>query len=309
MQAKAMRDLFLASLHKKMGEDDSIFFIAADFGSPVLDKIRADYPERFINVGIAEQNVINVATGLALEGFKVFVYAIAPFITMRCYEQIRVNVAILSQVRDININIIGVGAGVSYAMSGPTHHCLEDISIMNTLPNIEIFSPSDYVCAEAYVTRALFVNKPKYIRFDAQPLVALRESVENFEKGFELLHQGHQNCAIISTGYMTQKALVIAKELDITLIDIYLLNAYEKEKLREILKGFETIYTLEEAFKNSGGLDAEVNFNFKDKKIVNLGFDKRYTFEIGNREFVHSQNNIGLNKLIAIIKDQINDEK
>lgn len=302
MQAKAMRDVFLASLHEKMGEDDSIFFIAADFGSPVLDKIRADYPERFINVGIAEQNLINVATGLALEGFKVFAYAIAPFITMRCYEQIRVNVTILSQVRGININIIGVGAGVSYAMSGPTHHCLEDISIMNTLPNIEIFSPSDYVSAEAYVTRALYVNKPKYIRFDAQPLVALRESVKDFEKGFELLYQGHQNRAIISTGYMTQKALLIAKELDITLIDIYLLNAYDKEKLREVLKGFETIFTLEEAFKNSGGLDAEINFNFKDKKIVNLGFDKRYTFEIGNREIIHESYGTDLIQLKEFIR-------
>jgi transketolase len=294
VQTKAMRDVFLASLHEKMADDDSIFFVTADFGSPVLDKIRADYPARFINVGIAEQNLINVATGLALEGFKVFAYAIAPFITMRCYEQIRVNIAILSQVRDMNINIIGVGAGVSYAMSGPTHHCLEDISIMNTLPNIEIFSPSDYISAEAYVIRALGINKPKYIRFDAQPLIALRERVKDFESGFEILHHGSQNRAIVSTGYMTQKALIIAKELDITLIDIYLINTYDKEKLQEALKDCETIFTLEEAFKNSGGLDAEINFHFKDKKIVNLGFEKRYTFEVGSREFVHEANGLNL---------------
>ena len=109
MQIKAMRDVFLHSLYEQMETNDKIFFVAADFGSPILDKIRTDYPNRFINVGIAEQNLINVSTGLALEGFIVYAYAIAPFITMRCYEQIRVNVAILSQIRPMNINFIGVG--------------------------------------------------------------------------------------------------------------------------------------------------------------------------------------------------------
>jgi len=300
MQIKAMRDVFLAALYEEMAHDESIFFLAADFGSPILDKIRAQYPSRFINVGIAEQNLINIATGLALEGFKVFAYAIAPFITMRCYEQIRVNVSILSSVRTMNINIIGVGAGVSYAMSGPTHHCLEDLSIMRTLPNIEVFSPSDYVTAEAYVKRALSLHTPKYLRFDAQPLSALRENIIGFEKGFDVLHHG-QNVAVISTGYMSHKALPLAKEANATLIDLYMINRYDHTKLQEILRGIDTIITLEEGFKDSGGLDAEINFHFKDKKVINLGFDKHYTFDIGNREFIHQQNNLGKNDILREI--------
>ena len=106
-----------------MKTDEIIFFVSADFGSPVLDDIRADFPDRFLNVGIAEQNLINVSAGLALEGFTVFAYAIAPFITMRCFEQLRVNLALLSEVRDMNVNLIGVGAGYSYVVSGPTHQC------------------------------------------------------------------------------------------------------------------------------------------------------------------------------------------
>ena len=95
MSAKplAMRDAFLERIWRAMVEDKKIFFTCADFGSPVLDKIRADFPDRFVNVGIAEQNLINVSAGLALEGYTVFAYAIAPFITMRCYEQIRVSLA------------------------------------------------------------------------------------------------------------------------------------------------------------------------------------------------------------------------
>ena len=83
--SKPMRDVFISELYTKMEKDTSIFFLSADFGSPALDKLRSTFPDRFINVGIAEQNLINVSCGLALEGFSVFAYAIAPFITMRCF--------------------------------------------------------------------------------------------------------------------------------------------------------------------------------------------------------------------------------
>ncbi len=301
MQINAMRDTFLTSLYEKMKSDKSIFFVAADFGAPILDKIREDYPDRFINVGIAEQNLVNVATGLALEGFIVYAYAIAPFITMRCYEQIRVNVSVLSHVRPMNINFIGVGAGVSYAMSGPTHHCLEDLSIMGTLPNMEVFSPSDYNLAQAYVDRTIALKKPKYIRFDAKPMIALEEDIKDFDNGFRILKNG-KKLAIISTGYMSQKSMAIVKEFDIMLIDLYFINSYDKSKLKNALKDISSIITIEEAFKSCGGLDAQINFNFKDKKIVNLGFEKKYTFEIGSREFVHEENGIGVKDIAKEIK-------
>ncbi|ADG94578.1 Transketolase central region [Arcobacter nitrofigilis DSM 7299] len=304
MEIKAMRDVFLLSLYEEMAEDTTIFFVTADFGSPILDKIRADYPERFMNVGIAEQNLINVSVGLALEGFTVYAYAIAPFITMRCYEQIRVNISVLSQVREMNINIIGVGAGVSYAMSGPTHHCLEDLSIMNTLPNIEIFSPADYITAQAYAKRTLTIKKPKYIRFDAKPMASLAEKIDDISQGFRVLQKG-KKVAIISTGYMSQKAMNIVKEFDITLIDLYLINNYNKTALIDSLKDIDTIITIEEGFKGVGGLGTTINTDFADKKMINLGFDKKYTFEIGSREFVHQENGIGESDIIDVIKRAI----
>ncbi|MCT7516357.1 transketolase family protein [Aliarcobacter cryaerophilus] len=306
MQIKAMRDVFLQSLYEQMETNEEIFFVAADFGSPILDKVRADYPTRFINVGIAEQNLVNVATGLALEGFTVYAYAIAPFITMRCYEQIRVNVAILSQVRPMNINFIGVGAGVSYSMSGPTHHCLEDLSIMNTLPNMEVFSPADYMTAEAYVKRSLDIKQPKYIRFDAKPMISIKETINDFEKGFRVLQDG-KKVAIISTGYITQKTFEIVKAYDIHMIDLYIINNYDKNLLQKELDSVETIITIEEGFKNCGGLDAMINSHFKkSKKIINLGFEKKYTFEIGDREFIHEKNGIGKNDIINIINNEFN---
>ena len=132
-----MRDALLKNILEAMREDENVYFVTADFGSPVLDHIRADFPNRFVNVGVAEQNLINISSGLALEGYTVFSYAIAPFITMRCFEQLRVNLALLSEVRDINVNLIGVGAGYSYVVSGPTHQCYEAVSYTHlTLPTI-----------------------------------------------------------------------------------------------------------------------------------------------------------------------------
>ena len=307
MQIKAMRDTILTELYEKMKTDKTIFFVAADFGAPILDKIREDYPDRFINVGIAEQNLINVATGLALEGFSVYAYAIAPFITMRCYEQIRVNIAILSQVRTLNINLIGVGAGVSYVMSGPTHHCLEDLSIMKTLPNIEVFSPSDFMQATSYVERTLTHKSPKYIRLDAKPMEALSDNIVDFDDGFRVIQKG-KKVALISTGYMSHKAKKVAEEFDVTVIDLYFLNRYDSEKLEDALKETSIIITLEEGFKNSGGLDAEINFNFKDKKVINLGFDKKYIFEIGSREFVHEEHGIGENDIKKLIIQELKND-
>src|SRR5436190_13891823 len=190
-KSKAMRDALLASIYEAMLHDDDIFFVTADFGSPVLDKIRTDRSDRFINVGIAEQNLINVSAGLALEGFKVFAYAIAPFITMRCFEQIRVNLALLSEVRELNVNLIGVGAGYSYVVSGPTHQCYEDLTLMRALPNMQVLSPSDHVAAAALASRCRARPGPKYVRLDAQVLPVLYDEADfTLDDGFRVHASG-----------------------------------------------------------------------------------------------------------------------
>jgi len=298
---RAMRDVFLESLYEKMIENRDIFFLSADFGSPVLDKIESDFKDRFVNVGIAEQNLINVATGLALEGFDVYAYAIAPFITMRCFEQIRVNLAIMSEIKELNVNLIGVGAGVSYVMSGPTHHCLEDISIINSLPNIEIFSPSDYLLVQKYVDRSLKNRYPKYLRFDAKPVKVIESSIENFEDGFRILKKD-KKVAIVSTGYLSQKIIEHIDKIDAMLVDIYFINRFDRNKLQEILRDIKAILTIEEGFVG-GGLSSEINSLFKDKKIINIGFEKKYSFKVGSREFIHKQNGLDIANIVQIVKD------
>ena len=296
-----MRDAFFINLYEEMDKNENIYLVTADFGAPMLDKIRESFNKRAINVGIAEQNAINIAAGLALEGKCVYVYGIAPFISMRPFEQLRINLSALSSLRNINVNIISVGAGVSYSISGPTHHCLEDLSLIRTLPNFEIFSPSDSELVNRYFKHTIEIKRPKYLRFDATALLNLEYDAYDINDGFRVKKAKKSNIAIISTGYMSQKAYEISKEYDIELIDIYSINSNQNDKLIEYINRYEHIITLEEGFINCGGLDSYINFYIKNKNIINLGFSKKYTFDIGDREFIHSLNHIGFKDIKDIL--------
>ena len=299
---KTMRDAFLESLFEKMKENEKIIIISADFGAPVLDKIRQECPSQVINVGIAEQNAVNVGVGLALEGFVVYIYAIAPFISMRAFEQIRVNMAILSEFRNMNVNIIAVAVGMSYSTSGATHHCLEDLSIIKTLPNIEIFSPSDYALAKCYAEKSVQKKGAKYIRFEGSAGEALQGEITEFQKGFRVLQKGGELC-LIATSYMSANLVKLAaKYPSVKFVDLYLINTYDRAALKKELENVSTIITAEEGFKGAGGLDAEINFNFKDKKIINIGLEKRYCLDVGKREFLHKRCGIDIASVERAIK-------
>lgn len=306
---KAMRDVFIEGLCNRMENDSSIFFICADFGSPGLDRLRSSFKDRFINVGIAEQDLINISTGLALEGFTVYAYAIAPFLTMRPYEQIRINLSMQSQLKQVNVNLVGVGAGLSYDVSGPTHHCLEDISIMRVLPNIEIFSPSDWVLAKEFVDYSIRVKKPKYLRFDGKPLPPIYKEVD-IDRGFSELKKGKDLC-IVSTGYMTHKALTASEKLsregiNIGLLDIFMLKPMDEDMLFNALKGYNRVLTVEEGFINKAGLDSIIlnvlNKNSPSIKLKNIGFDDAYVFDIGSRDHLHELNGLDAGSIIKNVK-------
>jgi transketolase len=298
----AMRDVLLDRIWQAMAHDQKIFFTSADFGSPVLDKIRADFPDRFVNVGIAEQNLINVSAGLALEGYTVFAYAIAPFITMRCYEQIRVSLALLSEVRPMNINLIGVGAGYSYVVSGPTHQCYEDITLMRALPNFRVLSPADHVSAGSLFDRCVSTKGPKYLRFDAQVLPVIYEAgAPDLDVGFHVHRRGERVC-LVATGYMLHTALKVAEELaaaghSVGVIDLFDISNFAADQLQTVLSSYAGIVTLEEGFRGRGGVDSMM-FEFiarrgLNSRMLNIGVEGGYRFELGSRAELHEQVGIG----------------
>ncbi|HUT68624.1 MAG TPA: hypothetical protein VMW86_08780, partial [Dehalococcoidales bacterium] len=134
-----MRAAFIKSLIEMAREDESIFLLVGDVGYRLVEPFAREFPERFVNIGIAEQNMVGIAAGLALSGKTVFLYSIANFPTVRCVEQIRNDVC----YHKANVKIVTAGGGLIYGALGPTHHLTEDVALMRALPNMTVIAPGD----------------------------------------------------------------------------------------------------------------------------------------------------------------------
>ena len=187
MKKLSQRDAFFDRLYQLARNDRDIVIVAADMSAPSLDKFRRDLPAQFVNVGIAEQNAILIASGLSISGKKAFAYAIAPFITLRCLEQIRVNNAIMG----IPITIVGMGTGLSYSSDGPTHHLIEDLACMRVFPNIRIISVTDSVMASACADEAYKATSSTYIRLDKDMYPDLYPPDTDFSAGLSRVIVGN----------------------------------------------------------------------------------------------------------------------
>lgn len=289
------RDAFFDKLYKIAKNDRDVILICADMGAPSLDKFRRDLGSQFINIGIAEQNMITVASGLALSGKKVFTYAIMPFVTLRCYEQIKVDMCAM----DIPVTLIGVGAGFSYDDSGPTHHATEDIAIMRVLPNITILNVTDNIMASACADIAYNYTTPLYVRLDRAPLPEIYRTSENFSNGISCLRSGKDVC-IVATGNMVHNALEIADKLrehsiDAAVVDLYRLKPVNSESLLNYLKQSTMVVTLEEHLINGGlgSIVAEVIVdNDVNIPLRRLAIPDKYCYTYGGRDTI--QKTIGL---------------
>ena len=310
-----MRDAFLRRIYERMKTEEDIFFLTADFGSPVLDGMRADFPERFINVGIAEQSLINTTAGIALEGFRVTAYAIAPFLTMRCLEQIRINLAILSQVRPMNVTLLGVGAGLSYEVSGPTHQALEDIAVMRAVANVDVWSPSDAGTAACMADAALEQSGIRYVRLDSFPLpdIANASTIE-FRRGFREFEMAGATVAVISTGYMTHLAQSVCAELSAAgiragIIDLFNLSSPDFDALAETVASCGAILTVEEGFIGRGGMDCLLRMNLAEKipaaRFLHAGLLPSYNFETGPRNQLLEKHGLAPVPLAKLIIDSL----
>lgn len=286
-----MRDTFWNRIYELAKEDKDIIVIAADMGAPALDKFRIELPGQFVNVGIAEQNAMLVATGLALKGKKVYVYAIAPFITMRCYEQIRIYPAGMN----LPITIVGVGAGVCYEESGPTHHAVEDISILRILPNMKIYSACDNNMTKKFADLTYKEKSPNYVRLDRISLPNIYPEGTDFSDGIGILRP-IADIVIVATGCMIKTALEVSDVLKEKGIHVGVIDAYnipvDVEKFINATKGVRMLYTLEE-HTLPGGLGSQICEIVMDydmgMKVRRLGFDfsRRYCYTYGGRQQIH----------------------
>lgn len=286
-----MRDAFFDRLYQIAGQDRNIVVISADMGAPALDQFRRDLGSQFINVGIAEQNMVTIATGLALNGKRVFIYAIMPFVTLRCYEMIKVDLSLMN----IPVSVVGVGAGFSYNDSGPTHHATEDIAVMRILPNMTVFSPADSVMAAELAEMACQTPGPNYVRLDREILPDIYSPGTSFADGLANLKAGQDVC-FIATGNMVHRALEVAEKLkehsvDAGVIDLYRIRPINRELLLSALAPANRIVTLEEHLLSGGMGSAVAELLVDNGKMIPLkriGIPDKYYYAYGSRNDIQS---------------------
>ncbi|HLB12498.1 MAG TPA: transketolase C-terminal domain-containing protein, partial [Dehalococcoidia bacterium] len=204
-----MRTAFIRTLIDLAGADRRIFLLVGDLGYTVVEPFAEQFPDRFINVGVAEQNLMSVATGLALCGKVVFTYSIANFPTLRCLEQIR-NDACYHRA---NVKIVAVGGGLSYGPLGMTHHATEDLAVVRALPGMMVVAPGDPMEA-ALATRAVAERGgPCYLRLGkaGEPLV--HQGVPDFQIGEALRVRDGSDLTMIATGGMLHSTVEAAAKL------------------------------------------------------------------------------------------------
>lgn len=310
MNKITMRDAFFERLYQVAKVNRNVLVVSADMGAPALDKFRQDLGNQFINVGIAEQNMVTLSTGLALGGKKVFMYAIMPFVTARCFEMIRVDLSLMN----IPVTAVGVGAGFGYDDSGPTHHSTEDIALMRSLPNMTILSPSDNVMAAEFAEMTCGITGPSYVRLDRQVLPVLYNDGRDFSRGFTVLKPG-KDIWIIGTGYMVHRALEVAGDLsrysiDAGVIDLYRLKPINVEGLLGAITGPKALVTVEEHLLN-GGLGSIMAETLADcgKQIPlkRIGIEDRYYYAYG-RDHIHSLCKLDKDGLVRTILDWIKNQ-
>lgn len=197
-----MRDAFFAALAELGAGDPRVFALTGDLGIGLFDEFQRVAPGRYLNVGIAEQNLVGIAAGLAYAGKLPFAYSIAPFITSRPHDQVRVDVALPAA----NVKLVGVGGGVAYGTLGPTHHAIEDIALMRALPNLCVLTPGDPADTAGATRAAAAHDGPVYLRLGKNGEPALLPAGTGFEIGRAVPLAGGGDVAILSAGAILAEA-------------------------------------------------------------------------------------------------------
>lgn len=305
-----MRDAFSDALYEIARNDPRVVLVTSDTGAVCHDDFKAQIPAQYINVGIAEQNLVGVSAGLAMAGHIVYAYAIVPFATMRCYEQIRVDLCCMGH---LPVTMVGIGAGFDYNTLGPTHHGTEDIALMRTLPGMTLLSPSDSVLAAACARISYELPGPKYIRLDrvGLPLIYPEEETD-FSAGVARLREGKDLC-IVATGRMVQRALDVADELaehsiHAGVVDLYRLKPVNTDLLLRMISGSGHVATLEEHFV-TGGLGSLVAELMVDHNaclpLKRFGIPDSFCRQYGPREYLHSLYKLDLHSVADAIRNWI----
>jgi transketolase len=282
---------FIRALIDLARADERLFLLVGDVGYSLVEPFVQEFPRRFINVGIAEQNMIGIATGLAISGKIVFVYSLANFPTLRCVEQIRNDVC----YHKANVKIVASGAGLAYGALGSTHHLTEDIAIMRALPNMTVITPADPIEARLATRAAVEWPGPCYLRLSKTGDPVIHKTVPNFQIGKAIVVRDGMDTTIIASGGILYNTIQAAKQLEsrgikARLLSMHTIKPLDIEAVLTAARETKAIITIEEhnIIGGLGGAVAEVLAESSISHIAfrRMGIKDSFCSQVGSQEYL-----------------------
>lgn len=302
-----MRNAFVAALTKIAENDKDVILLTGDLGYGVFEDFEARFPKQYFNVGVAEQNMTGLATGLSLEGKKVVTYSIGNFPTLRCLEQIRNDAC----YHDANITIVASGGGFSYGSLGMSHHATEDLSILRSLPNISVVAPCTIREAGEAITAMIHNGGVGYLRLDKTN--AEDNSIQStFVVGKSRRYFEGNDITLIATGGILGEANIAAVELkklgiNPRVIGMHSIKPIDTNEIIDAAINTGGIVTIEEHNKD-GGLGSAISEVCMDnsaipKKFLRIGLQNIYSSIVGSQQYLRLQYEIDSKAIIKKVLD------
>jgi transketolase len=307
-----MRDAFAREMTALAAQRTDVTLLSGDIGNRMFDRYKEVAPERFFNCGIAEANMMSLAAGMALSGLRPVIYTITPFTTTRCLEQIRVGVA----YHQAPVVIVGTGSGLSYAELGPTHHSLEDLAILRTLPGLNVLAPADSAELVAQLREALDSPHPTYMRIGKKGEAPLHSEGARLGIGKAHLLRDGTDLLLVGVGPILTEALHAAEALapagiSMAVASLGGIKPLDDAFLSAMAERFRHWLSLEE-HGITGGLGSALLEWLADRdapaiRLRRLGVPDAFLHELGNQAYVRRQLGLdagGLSKKIRLAVEE-----
>lgn len=296
-----MRDQFSETLVNLTSTDPRVYLLTGDHGYALFDALRKTNPDRYINAGIAEQNMVGVAAGMAKAGLIPIVYGLAAFIPVRVLEQIKLDICF----EKLKVILIGDGAGVVYSKLGVSHQSFEDIAAVRALPNIRIFSPCDKQEMKACLEEAIQYDGPSYIRVGKCDVGNIHDEGKITHPGLHVIKKALNSApVIVATGSMVKSSLDVINNAfpDFGLVSASKIKPMNEEDLLAVV-GESPIISIEEhsVYGGLGGTISEIVSQCSPRKVLRLGIRDVFSDKCGSYEYVMKEHRLD----VASIQESI----
>lgn len=304
-----MRNAFADEVTKLAAQDSRVVLLSGDIGNKLFDNLKAVDQHRFYNCGVAEANMMGVAAGMALSGLRPLVYTITPFTTTRCFEQIRVDAC----YHNAPVIIVGTGSGLSYAELGPTHHSLEDLAILRTLPGMRVLAPCDANELRACLRAALQEDGPVYIRIGKKGEAKIHADVPALQIGTASVLREGRDLALLCAGTLMAETLAAAdllqtKGYSVEVVSMHSIKPLDTEYLNAAARRFKLIATIEEHGVIGGLSGAVAEWRAKTNtplRQLMFGTPDEFMHEVGSQDYARRKYGLTAAQIAAAVSEAL----